>query len=395
MSHRSIAVTPRRVIALALAAGLAACIAPRALAHPHPHPYPPKDPAPVVTDRRPEVRIALLLDTSNSMDGLIGQAKSQLWSIVNKFSRCDQDGKAPSLFISLYEYGNNSLSPGEGYVRQVLPFTTDLDLLSERLFGLTTNGGSEFCGTVVQKAVHELQWSENRRDLQMIVVAGNEPFTQGDVDYRMSVPEAVRKHIRVNTIFCGVRQEGIETNWQDGASLGRGTFTCIEQDKVVPLIRSPYDDEILKCNAELNATYLPFGVEGEQRVMMQFEQDRNAAARSPAAAAERAISKSSDLYRNSGWDLVDAVKDKKVNLAQMKEEELPEALRALNAPARQERLDQLQASRGKVQARIRELEDARARFVAQQQAAGGKDTLGDALLEAIVVQAREQGFSFK
>ena len=32
------------------------------------------------------VRIALLLDTSNSMDGLINQAKAQLWDIVNKFT---------------------------------------------------------------------------------------------------------------------------------------------------------------------------------------------------------------------------------------------------------------------------------------------------------------------
>ena len=32
------------------------------------------------------VKIALLLDTSNSMDGLINQAKAQLWDIVNKFS---------------------------------------------------------------------------------------------------------------------------------------------------------------------------------------------------------------------------------------------------------------------------------------------------------------------
>ena len=41
------------------------------------------------------VKIALLLDTSNSMDGLIDQAKSQLWDIVNKFAyvkvRCGND----------------------------------------------------------------------------------------------------------------------------------------------------------------------------------------------------------------------------------------------------------------------------------------------------------------
>jgi hypothetical protein len=32
------------------------------------------------------VQIALLLDTSNSMDGLIDQARSQLWRVVNERS---------------------------------------------------------------------------------------------------------------------------------------------------------------------------------------------------------------------------------------------------------------------------------------------------------------------
>ena len=41
------------------------------------------------TGEKPEkqyVKIALLLDTSNSMDGLINQAKAQLWDIVNEFT---------------------------------------------------------------------------------------------------------------------------------------------------------------------------------------------------------------------------------------------------------------------------------------------------------------------
>ena len=32
------------------------------------------------------IKVALLLDTSNSMDGLINQAKAQLWEIVNELS---------------------------------------------------------------------------------------------------------------------------------------------------------------------------------------------------------------------------------------------------------------------------------------------------------------------
>ena len=51
--------------------------------------------------KRPLVQIAILLDTSNSMDGLIEQAKSQLWKISNEFIKARQDGVAPEVQIAL------------------------------------------------------------------------------------------------------------------------------------------------------------------------------------------------------------------------------------------------------------------------------------------------------
>ena len=77
-----------------------------------------------------KIQVALLLDTSSSMDGLIDQAKSRLWNIVNTLTTLRYDGKKPNIEISLYEYGNDGLSPDGGYIRQVAPLTNDLDLLS-------------------------------------------------------------------------------------------------------------------------------------------------------------------------------------------------------------------------------------------------------------------------
>jgi hypothetical protein len=85
---------------------------------------------------RPTVDVALLLDTSNSMDGLINQAKSQLWTIVQQFAKAKRDGQTPVLRVALFEYGNLGLPAAEGYIRQVVPLTDDLDMLSECLFGL-------------------------------------------------------------------------------------------------------------------------------------------------------------------------------------------------------------------------------------------------------------------
>ena len=57
----------------------------------------------------PTIQIAILLDTSNSMDGLIDQAKTQLWNIVNEFIRAKKDGKPPAMQVALFEYGKKTL----------------------------------------------------------------------------------------------------------------------------------------------------------------------------------------------------------------------------------------------------------------------------------------------
>src|SRR5688572_8440016 len=133
------------------------------------------------------IQVALLLDTSSSMDGLIGQAKSQLWKIVNELSAAKRDGVRPELEIAVYEYGKDSLAATDGYIRLVLPLSADLDKVSEELFALTTNGGQEYCGKVIKVAADNLEWSNDPNDLKLIFIAGNEPFTQGDVDYREAI----------------------------------------------------------------------------------------------------------------------------------------------------------------------------------------------------------------
>ena len=167
------------------------------------------------------VQLAILLDTSNSMDGLIDQAKSQLWKIVNEMARSKRSGETINLYVALYEYGNDNLSPQEGFVRLVSPLTNDLDKISDELFKLRTNGGSEYCGTVISEALKDLKWTDNTDELKIIFIAGNEPFTQGNIDYRTACKDAISKGIIINTIFCGNYDEGVQTNWKDGADLDR------------------------------------------------------------------------------------------------------------------------------------------------------------------------------
>ncbi len=76
--------------------------------------------APQVTpqERTKKINVALLLDTSNSMDGLIEQAKSQLWKIINQITKANKEGEEADIKIALYEYGNDNLVVTNGFVRQ-------------------------------------------------------------------------------------------------------------------------------------------------------------------------------------------------------------------------------------------------------------------------------------
>jgi hypothetical protein len=346
--------------------------------------------------QRPLVQLAILLDTSGSMDGLIDQAKTQLWSIVNEFATAKQGEQRPELQVALYEYGKSSIAESEGYLRMILPLSTDLDAVSEQLFALQTNGGDEYCGRVIKAAAEGLAWSATPSDLRVIVIAGNEPFTQGEVDFKDSVRAAVKKGLIINTIHCGDRETGVQTGWEEGARLGEGTYSYIDQGAVVPHIPTPHDDEITRLGTELNTTYIAYGAAGAEGFDRQQAQDANATTATAGAAVQRAVSKGSTLYSNSHWDLVDAVKQKTVKLEDVKEADLPENMRAMPAEERARYVAQMDQKRQELQGKLRDLESKRQQFIAEQRRAGAKDeTLGAALRESMQKQAQEKGFRFE
>ncbi len=318
----------------------------------------------------PKIQVALLLDTSNSMDGLIDQARTQLWKVVGEFTSIQLGGKTPTLEVALYEYGNDGLPAQEGFVRLVVPLTGDLDKVSEALFALKTNGGQEFCGRVIDCATRQLTWSDSHKDVKCIFIAGNEPFTQGDVDYRQACKAAANKGVTVNTIFCGSLDEGVQTHWQDGARLADGQFLNIDQNQQqIAAAPTPQDKELAQLGAQLNRTYLPYGdakkrLEAAQR---QAAQDANAAQAAAGVAAARVAVKASGLYRNSGWDLVDALSEGKVKLDDLMADELPEALRTLAPADRQAHVEKLAAERKQIQDQINKLTAVRKVYLAEQE----------------------------
>lgn len=343
------------------------------------------------------VQIALLLDTSSSMDGLINQARAHLWNMVDQMGKMTRvvDGKVRGVKIelALYEYGNSTIPEEQGYIRQVLPFTGDLDTVSEKLHGLFTNGGSEYVGQAIQTSVASLRWSAEPGAMKFIFVAGNEEFDQGPVTAAQAMAAAAQHDISVQLIFCGDR----DGTWEAAARLAKSDLATIDQNQVAVHVPSPQDAEILRLGDELNGTYLAYGAAGQAAVARQQTADKMSAKMSPKVALERAQLKGKKAYRNDKWDVVDAVEQDGKFLANEREEELPEELRGKSLAEKQALVAAAAARRAELKAKLGKLEAERATFLAAEQAKRGgpaAQSLDTELLKTTKKVATKKGYKF-
>lgn len=377
-------------------------------------------------DDRVPVDVAILLDTSNSMDGLINQARNQLWQIVQRLSVTEKDGRKPALRVSVFEYGNTNLPATENYIRQVIPLSDDLDKVSEALFGLTTRGGDEYCGAVIGEAVARLDWSTQSDAYKSIFIAGNEAFTQGPIPYLNTCANAKEKGILVNTIHCGDHSTGVKGMWADGAAQGGGKSFNINQDRQQVTIKCPQDKVLIELNGKLNKTYLWFGKKAERQAYStnQIAQDTNAfagrvvprggggmggmggmagfggggaiAGKAPAPTfGSRVASKATKIYDNRARDLVDADEADREALGKLDKELLPDEMQKMSAEERKEFVKKKADERKSIQEQIKKVAKEREEFLKKELAkdASKKDTFGDAICDAIDKQMAELGFS--
>ncbi len=327
------------------------------------------------------IQIAFLLDTSSSMDGLIDQAKSRLWNILNEILKAQKDGEAPDIEVALYQYGNSGLLPEKGYIEQIVPLTTDVDLFSDKLFGLKTGGGDEFCGHVILRSTDDLSWDAKDGTIKLIYIAGNEPFTQGEVKPEDALRKARGKDIIVNTILCGNPNGSDGASWRSGAKNGDGDFFFINQDERVTYIESPYDDAIESCNLRLNGTYIAYGAQGATYQANQMRQDANAGSYSKANLSSRAKFKASEKYKNTAWDVVDAAEENEELILEQKET-LPDSLSNLSDGDLKVKIKAMSEERKALQTEILELTAKRDAYVAEarKKASGNEtNTLGEKL----------------
>ena len=280
----------------------------------------------IVTDT-PKIQMAILLDISGSMNGLINQTQGQLWNLVNEISIYKKNDITPQIELAVIAYGNGTIE--NRYTEVLSEFTSEIDIISEKLFGIKTYGGNEWCADAIQIALDTLDWSSDTNDLKVMIVAGNERFDQSSMAYDSICKIVGERDILLNTVFCGERKIGVEMLWESAAIIGNGSYANINQDLELKREETPFDDKIVQFYEQYKATYVFFGNDAFTHFQRIQEQDAKVQRMGKAFFRERIIYKLKNEPLKT-YDLIDIFQKNRELLHAIPKEKLPGALQDLS-----------------------------------------------------------------
>jgi len=126
---------------------------------------------------------------------------------------------------------------------------------------------------------------------------------------------------------------------------------------------------------------------------LQAEQDNNASSYSKANAVSRTVSKSSHLYKNSTWDLVDAEAENKIAIKDLKANALPDELKGKSTTEIKNYIENKRKERKRIQDKIQELNNKRKIHISKQKTEKSNG-LENAMTKAIKEQAKKKKYTW-
>ncbi|HKI35589.1 MAG TPA: VWA domain-containing protein [Gemmataceae bacterium] len=347
--------------------------------------------------KKPKVEVVFCLDTTGSMGGLIEGAKTKIWAIANQIAA----GKpTPDLKVGLVAYKDK----GDDYVTKVIPLTDDLDTIHAELKKFKAQGGGDLPESVNQAlddSVNKIAWSKDKGVLKIIFLVGDAPphmDYKDDVKYPETCKKAVERDIIINTVQCG-NDADCRKYWQDICKKAEGTYVQIAQEGGIVAIATPFDKDLGEINAELARSTVTYGDAKLRRAGEEKKAEAEKLSAAPAtapAAADRAGKIAKD-GKVAAYDLIDAIKEKKVKLEDLKDEDLPDDLRKMKPQERKAHLDKLEKKRDELTKKAGELDKKRGEFIdkkLKEDKKGGKDGFDNQVVEMLRKQAKKYNIEY-
>jgi Mg-chelatase subunit ChlD len=362
---------------------------------------PPNPPQQAQNGQKPVVEVVFVLDTTGSMGGLIQAAKEKIWSIAGSMAQAQP---APDIRMGLVAYRDR----GDDYVTRVIDLSSDLDSMYATLMDFQANGGGdgqESVNQALSDAVNKISWSSDPNAYKVVFLVGDAPphmdYTN-DVKYPVTLADAKRKGILVNTIQCGA--DGSTTReWQQIAQLGVGRYFRVEQAGNAVAVATPYDKEMAELSAKLDKTRLYYGTDEERRKKDEklAAADKLKAASVESQARRAAFNASASGATNLAGEkeLVDDVAKGRVDLSKVAPASLPEPLQALSPEQRKAVVEEKAQERQSLLGRLKSLSTQRGDFLKQKVeetlGADAKSSLDHQVYDAVREQAGKKGFRYE
>ncbi len=353
-----------------------------------------------LSNARPRVEVAFVLDTTGSMGGLIQAAKEKIWSIASSMASAQP---APEIRMGLVAYRDRQ----DAYVTRVVDLSSDLDSVYATLMDFRAQGGGDGPESVNQAlydAVNGLSWSQDPQTYRVVFLVGDAPphmDYQDDVKWPQTLKLARAQSIRINAIQCG-QNAATTAAWQKIAGLGQGSYFQVEQAGSAVAIATPYDERLAKLSAELDATRLYYGSAADKaRQERKLDAaDRLRAEASVTSRARRAAFNASESGKTNllgDKELVDAVASGRVDLGSIAPEELPAPMQAMPAAEQKALIEQTAKRRAALTTEVQELAQRRAGFLQEkvEERGGAKDSLDDGIYRAVREQAAAAGLHYE
>jgi hypothetical protein len=218
-----------------------------------------------------------------------------------------------------------------------------------------------------------------------------------DVKYPETCQIAARKGVIINTVQCGNQRETTPI-WQEIARRAEGSYVAIGQTGDMQIVETPVDAELSDLNLAVGRTLVPYGV-FHARGLVMAKQAAAESAPASVAADRPAFNSRGGRVVQGGGDLIDDEHAGRVKLGDLKDEELPEPMRALSIEQRRAYLSEMARTRAELQSRIKGLLEKRQAFVdahlRERQAAGESNAFDTTVLQIIREQGARKGIRFE
>ena len=334
------------------------------------------------------VEVAFVLDTTGSMADLIEGAKRKIWSIA---STIVDDNPDADIAMALVAYRDK----GDAYVVKTSPLSEDIQGLYGDLIKLEADGGDdtpESVNKALDVAVSKLSWTQGDNVHRIVFLVGDAPphmdYPQ-ERQYPEILKEAVRHGIVVNAVQAGDMMETTPI-WKEIAQYGRGSYVAIPQSGgEVVVIVSPYDEDIMHLQRELDLTVVPYGDVEQQGMIRRKMSDKAAAAPSTQLENSEFYAKRAKVKEvvTGGGDLLSDLRNERKTLDDLKDAELPAELQKLSKEERSQWVKERLVKRAALEEKIAGLVKKRDIYVIKErtkQAASKKDDSFDAALRQIL-----------